>query len=101
MLNYFDNRCVYCNVRLTRENGYDNTLHIDHYRSLSEQDDGDDYQILEGLTVTNALPSCRSCNLQKRDVNPEIWIRSYIPNADEILVKIELYFCKQQEGIFI
>lgn len=100
MLNYFDNRCVYCNVRLTRQEGYDNTLHIDHYRSLSEQDIDDDL-VLVGLTVNNSLPSCRECNLKKKDTNPEQWIRSYCPNADEVLERIEFYFCKQQENIFL
>ena len=100
-LNYFGNRCVYCNVNLTNKEGYDNSLNWEHYKSLSEQDEDDEFQILEGLTLANAVPSCRSCNLAKSDTNPEVWIRSYCPNADEVITKIEFYFVSTKESQFL
>lgn len=101
MLNFFGHRCVYCNVQLTRQEGFDNTLHVDHYLSLSEQDENDEMQILQGLTIANALPSCRECNLKKSNTNPEVWIRSYCPNADEVFDRIEAYFSLNQESRFL
>ena len=94
-LAYFDNRCAYCNVKLIKETGYDNSLEIDHYRSLAEQDDEDEYQLLEGLTIQNALPVCRECNRKKYNNNAEEWIRSYFPNAEEVIYNIEYYFSLQ------
>jgi len=101
MLNYFDNKCVYCNVSLTRKEGYGNSIHIDHFHSLSEQDEEDELQILEGLTLQNTVPSCRDCNLAKSDINPEVWIRSYCPNADEVIERIENYFALAKESLFL
>ncbi len=101
MLNYFDNKCVYCNVNLTKKEGYDNSLNLEHFKSLAEQDEDDDLQILEGLTLKNTVPSCRSCNLAKSDTNAEVWIRSYCPNADEVIERIENYFVSTQESQFL
>lgn len=100
-LNYFGNRCVYCNVALTKKEGYDNSLNWEHFKSLSEQDDGDELLILEGLTLQNAVPSCRSCNLAKSDTNPEVWIRSYCPNAEEVIERITNFFVLNQESQFL
>jgi len=96
-LAFFNNSCAYCNVRLINETGYDNSLEIDHYRSLAEQDNNDEYQILEGLTIQNALPVCRECNRKKYNSNAEEWIKSYFPNAEEIIYNIEYYFSLQGE----
>ena len=101
MLHHFDGKCCYCHVRLTREPGYDNSLEIDHHISLSEQDENDEYQILEGLTLQNALPSCRSCNRAKKDANPYTWIQSYCPDAEQIIYDIEFYFSQQLETIYV
>lgn len=101
MLHFFDYRCCYCNVKLIRTPGYDNTLELDHYRSLAGQDEGDALQILEGLTLQNTVPSCRSCNRAKYNLDPEEWIRSYCPNADEVINNIEFYFATQKESMYV
>ena len=100
-LNYFGNRCAYCNVSLTKKEGYGNSINWDHYHSLSAQDEDDEYQILEGLTLQNAVPSCRDCNLAKSDTNPEVWIRSYCPNADEVIERITNFFVQNKESQFL
>lgn len=101
MVNYFDGKCAYCSATLTPKSGYDNSLNIDHYISLAEQDKGDENEILVGLTPENSIPSCRECNLNKHSQNPEKWIKNYFPNAEIVLERIENYLEKQRESLFL
>ena len=98
-LHHFNNCCCYCGVNLTRQSGSDNSLEMDHYISLSEQD-VDEYLILDG-TILNRVPACRKCNREKSNINPEIWIRRKFNNADEIIEQIEFYFSLQKEYNFV
>lgn len=101
MLHFFENRCCYCNVNLTREPKYDNSLHLDHYISLAEQDNNaDEYDILEGLTLQNCVPSCRECNLKKNARSAEEFCREYIGSLEPI-ERIEFYFSQNQENLYV
>jgi 5-methylcytosine-specific restriction endonuclease McrA len=94
LLHYFNNSCAYCAKELTLEKGYPNSLEFDHYISLKESDDihEDNYTVLEGLTYSNTVIACRSCNRSKGAKNPEVWIKNSFNNADEIIDRIEFYF---------
>lgn len=98
-LHYFDNCCAYCRQPLRRESGYDNSLEMEHYISVAQQEWEDDLLIIDG-SITNRVPSCRKCNRQKSDKPPEQWIRSRFENADEIIERIEFYFAMQGECLF-
>lgn len=95
-LHYFNNKCCYCGITLTREYGFPNSLEMEHFISINQQIMEDDELIING-TIDNRVPSCRTCNRQKSDTPPEIWIRSRFANANEILEKIYIYFSLQQE----
>lgn len=98
MLHHFDYRCAYCGIKLTLEKGQPSSVEYDHYHSLAEQDRlGDELTIFDGLTIKNTVPSCRSCNRQKKDSNPEEWIKGYCPNANEVISNIEFYFSTQED----
>ena len=101
MLHVFSSKCPYCNVDLVRTPGYDNSLELDHYISLSEQDTGDTYQLFVGLTLQNTLPACRECNRNKYNFNPEEWINQRFINAKEVLDRIDMYFAQIQENIYV
>lgn len=100
MLHYFHNKCAYCNVNLIRESGYDNSLELDHFISLAEQDTEDEYQLLTGLTLQNMVPACRECNRNKKDSNPFEWIKKF-PNWEERLNNIEFYFSMNEEFKYV
>lgn len=89
-LHFFGNRCCYCGQELTRTFGKQNQLEMEHFYSLSEQDD-DDLLILNG-TVGNLVPSCRTCNRKKSDSNPEEWTKKTFANHEEIINNILFYF---------
>lgn len=52
----FDNACAYC--------GCTSDLHMDHFLPLS---------FGNALTLGNAVPACRSCNLSKNASDPSDW----------------------------
>lgn len=78
-LEYWDNRCAYCRITV------EDNLQWDHYIPISA--DG-----CPGTIPTNMLPSCFSCNQNKRAKNAPTWIRGRFDNAEEIIENIENYF---------
>ncbi len=50
--------CVYCGVRLATKKGQPNSYHADHVLPVAKGGSDD---------VGNLVPSCRSCNLKKKD----------------------------------
>jgi thioredoxin-related protein len=97
-LHFFDNRCCYCSRELTRKYGFPNSLEMEHYISVDSQAQDSDL-VIDG-SISNRVPSCRTCNRQKSNINPETWIRSKFKNAEEIIEKIEMYLSMQQEFLF-
>lgn len=96
MLHFFEGRCCYCNVTLNRQSGYDNSLELDHYISLGEQDgDSEQIDLLIGLTVENTVPSCRLCNRTKKDKNAIEWCQEYFGHTN-MIENIEMYFAMNQ-----
>lgn len=99
-LHYFDGKCCYCGVTVTRELGHDNSLEFDHANSLASQFREDDEIVLDG-TIQNRVPSCRKCNRRKGDLDYEEWVPKAFPmRAEEIVEKIQIYFALQQEELF-
>lgn len=99
-LHYFNGKCVYCERLLTRQYGFNNSLEWEHYYSIAEQQREDDELIIDG-SLQNRVPSCRSCNRNKSDSNPEEWIRRRFPDkAEGIIENIQMYFAMQQEELF-
>lgn len=94
-LHYFNNKCCYCRVSLTRKIGRDNSLEMEHYISVNAQSD-DEFLVING-SINNRLPSCRKCNRSKSDSHPELWIRKTFTNAQEIIDNIEMYFAMQED----
>jgi 5-methylcytosine-specific restriction endonuclease McrA len=92
-LHYFDNKCCYCGIKLTRVYGFDNSLEMEHYISVSEQ--SEDINLVIDGSVQNRVPSCRRCNRRKSDRQPEEWIRGTFENAEEIIYNIEFFFSQQ------
>lgn len=97
-LHFFEGKCCYCGCKLTRKYGYPNSLEMEHYISVDSQSQDSDL-VIDG-SVLNRVPSCRTCNRQKSNNEPETWIRSRFKNADEIIERIEMYFASQQEFLF-
>lgn len=97
-LHYFNGKCCYCGCTLTRKFGFPNSLEMEHYISVDAQSADSDL-IING-SVNNRVPSCRACNRQKSNAEPEKWIRSRFKNADEIIEKIEMFFATQEEFLW-
>lgn len=97
-LHFFDGKCCYCGCELTRIFGFPNSLEMEHYISVDSQAQDSDL-VIDG-SISNRVPSCRTCNRQKSNSEPETWIRSKFKNADEIIEKIEMYLSMQQEFLF-
>ncbi len=58
VLNKTSGKCVYCGVKITTNPGLPNSYHADHVLAVVRGGSDD---------VANLVPSCRSCNLRKRD----------------------------------
>lgn len=97
-LHYFDGKCCYCGITLTRQYGFSNSLEMEHYISVDAQSVDSDL-VING-SINNRVPSCRTCNRQKSNIPPEQWIRSKFKNADEIIEKIEMFFVMQEEFLW-
>ena len=77
---YFNNRCCYCGKELPFEQ--------EHFIALSKGG---------GYTVTNIIPSCKSCNDSKHDHDFFIWYPKYKYFSGERELKI-LDYLKEKEG---
>ena len=100
MLDFFNGKCCYCGIELRLDSGFDNSIELDHFNSLSEQD-VDELDVLDGVTLENIVPSCRKCNRTKRDSNPYEWVEKTFKRSQEILYNIEFYFSTQKESLFL
>jgi HNH endonuclease len=76
---HFDNKCCYC--------GYGDSLEQEHFIPVSKYG---------GYTVTNILPSCRSCNASKYNNSFEDWYPSFRHFSKERNLKIINYINKQK-----
>ena len=73
-LDYFGNRCAYC--------GSDEDLTMDHVVPLSKGG---------GLTRSNIVPCCKSCNSSKCNTDMEVWYRTKPFFSEDRLRKIETF----------
>lgn len=97
-LHYFNHCCCYCGRKLIRKAGFDNSLEMEHYISVDAQKDNH-LLIIDG-SISNRVPSCRKCNRQKSNKNPEEWIKETFENYQEIIDNIEMFFAMQEEYLF-
>lgn len=75
---YWHSSCAYCGRQLSK-------LHQDHFIPSSRGG---------GYVPTNIVPACQSCNLQKKDRDPAIWLTDRFgpARARAIMARIAVYF---------